>query len=719
MRYLLLVCLSAIFLQTGLNAQITSITIEVDQTFSEPLPDADLTGYTVYSVYANFTNSQDFLSAIFGIFNEPEDIVLSFDCACFNSDFAGLTGAENNSNFWPIAPSSEFDSYITIGQESTQDPGQTQFISSQPPTAVAVNSFENDCLMNVDDGAFFTTFPQPNGFAGADLKVKIAQFTTCGNFCFSFGVQMFINGNQFDEDRSMWSVCSDLCAINPVDDSISILQDFSCNGDQAIIGLGAGGNGTITYELYDDNGGFPVLIDTQEDNSEFTVNDSGEYFAVLTDIAGCTSTTPIISLDEPAPFEVEVTSFVDLLCANDQNAEVCILASGGTGPYLITAELPDNTSTNLSNPGCVSNLACDGNNNIVLFNAIDSEGCTTQVQQTISCPSAILIEMIPSDLLCNGISEGELQIQVTGGTGPYDASVTGPGLNIELNDFNFSIGFDGLGTGTFNVEITDDNGCIAAASAPVDEPTAINITSSAENLDCSDSCNGTAVISASGGTAPYTTTILQNNVPVSNGNLCAGDYLVQITDGNDCVATEILSVDAPDAIVANTLPADSICIVDCTGVLCAAVLSGGTGDFEYSIPNQAGPQSDPCFGDLCVDNYTIVIEDENGCSVSVNGFIPDVTDIDHPLYVICNPELIFPNVFSPNGDDINEFFFIDGLDAYPNSSIQIFNRWGNIVFESDNYKNNWDAKDATEGTYFFTFKAERYGEEKGTITILR
>jgi gliding motility-associated-like protein len=147
------------------------------------------------------------------------------------------------------------------------------------------------------------------------------------------------------------------------------------------------------------------------------------------------------------------------------------------------------------------------------------------------------------------------------------------------------------------------------------------------------------------------------------------------------------------------------------------VLSGGTGDFEYSLSGEV--QDDPCFDGLCVGTYTIQITDENDCSVSVSGYVPEVTDPSHPLYVVCNPELTFPNIFSPNDDDVNEFYIIDGLEAYPNSSLQIFNRWGNIVFESDDYKNNWDAKDASEGTYFYTFKTERYGEKNGHITIVR
>ncbi len=72
--------------------------------------------------------------------------------------------------------------------------------------------------------------------------------------------------------------------------------------------------------------------------------------------------------------------------------------------------------------------------------------------------------------------------------------------------------------------------------------------------------------------------------------------------------------------------------------------------------------------------------------------------------VKCN-ELIVYNGFSPNGDGVNEFFKIDGLGAYPNHKIMVFNRWGNKVFETQNYRNDWNGwwhdKKLPVGTYFY------------------
>ena len=64
---------------------------------------------------------------------------------------------------------------------------------------------------------------------------------------------------------------------------------------------------------------------------------------------------------------------------------------------------------------------------------------------------------------------------------------------------------------------------------------------------------------------------------------------------------------------------------------------------------------------------------------------------------------IIPNIFTPNGDGINDFFIIENIERFPNSKLEIFNRWGKLVYKSDNYKNNWDGNDLNAGTYYYIF----------------
>ena len=84
-------------------------------------------------------------------------------------------------------------------------------------------------------------------------------------------------------------------------------------------------------------------------------------------------------------------------------------------------------------------------------------------------------------------------------------------------------------------------------------------------------------------------------------------------------------------------------------------------------------------------------------------------------------EIIIPNIFTPhNQDNLNDDFVVDGLDVYKNVSLRVFNRWGNLVYESDDYKNGeWSAKDESEGTYFYVLILENGIEHTGTVLVKR
>jgi len=82
--------------------------------------------------------------------------------------------------------------------------------------------------------------------------------------------------------------------------------------------------------------------------------------------------------------------------------------------------------------------------------------------------------------------------------------------------------------------------------------------------------------------------------------------------------------------------------------------------------------------------------------------------------------LTIPNVFTPNGDGVNDFFYIDGLEFYPNSTLIIYNRWGQKVLEDTNYQNDWDGDKNSDGVYYWILKlVDRRGtEEHGIVTIV-
>ncbi len=78
-------------------------------------------------------------------------------------------------------------------------------------------------------------------------------------------------------------------------------------------------------------------------------------------------------------------------------------------------------------------------------------------------------------------------------------------------------------------------------------------------------------------------------------------------------------------------------------------------------------------------------------------------DTTSTMLTIVDCKVIVPNVITPNGDGKNEFFKINGLDNFPNSSLYVYNRWGKKVYESANYKNDWQPEQ-TDGTYFYVLE---------------
>lgn len=74
------------------------------------------------------------------------------------------------------------------------------------------------------------------------------------------------------------------------------------------------------------------------------------------------------------------------------------------------------------------------------------------------------------------------------------------------------------------------------------------------------------------------------------------------------------------------------------------------------------------------------------------------------IYVECETVEVYTG-FSPNGDDVNDFFTVQGIEGHPNNKVRVFNRWGNMIFEGNNYQNNWDGSwngsRLPQGTYFY------------------
>ena len=101
--------------------------------------------------------------------------------------------------------------------------------------------------------------------------------------------------------------------------------------------------------------------------------------------------------------------------------------------------------------------------------------------------------------------------------------------------------------------------------------------------------------------------------------------------------------------------------------------------------------------------YHFVFTNANSCTDTV-------------AVTVIKTDLVIPNIFTPNNDGKNDVFKITGLESFPGSQLIIFNRWGNEVYQTGDYQNNWDGSNLAEGTYYYILNRK---ERSGSITTFK
>ncbi|MCK5824260.1 MAG: gliding motility-associated C-terminal domain-containing protein [Ichthyobacteriaceae bacterium] len=104
-----------------------------------------------------------------------------------------------------------------------------------------------------------------------------------------------------------------------------------------------------------------------------------------------------------------------------------------------------------------------------------------------------------------------------------------------------------------------------------------------------------------------------------------------------------------------------------------------------------------------------------GCTAS--GALRVMVKADNVLANYALANCVFPNIITPNGDGINDVFFIECLDNMEIAKFEIFNRWGSKVYTDDNYDNNW-GEGVKEGTYFYTIELNNHNPITGYINVV-
>jgi gliding motility-associated-like protein len=428
-----------------------------------------------------------------------------------------------------------------------------------------------------------------------------------------------------------------------------------------------------------------------------------------------------------------VTSIITLLPADATllQSSSCIASDTGTFVQLLVNQHGcDSIVTSIihfapSDTTVLQSFTCDPDEVSVtgmLYST--TQGCDSLVLDIVALhplPQVEIISLIDYagfDVSCHAAADASIMAQLTG-TGPFVYLWSTGDTSSQLSM---------LMAGEYQVAVTDANGCEVTDSITLIEPEPFAIAFQISPPGCFAQQEGSITVIPSGGVAPYTFA-LNGSVPQSDAtftSLTEGLYMITAFDANDCQVSEIIRIDAPiqvqvdlgsdqqaaagDTILLEAIvdiPLDSISLISWTGISstpCPTCLT------QTIVP-------------LVTTAYAVEVVSVDGCS--------DRDDMT--IFIDRQEDIYVPNIFSPNGDGINDQISVfAGSDVREIMSWVIFDGWGNMVFQARGFMPNdesvyWDgnAQNKPLNPGVFTYRLDvllQDGTTKvvyGDVTLLR
>jgi uncharacterized protein (DUF2141 family) len=372
-----------------------------------------------------------------------------------------------------------------------------------------------------------------------------------------------------------------------------------------VVNAGAnGGNGIYTYNLQYSPENTPALDDQGNpiilSSPNYSDLNPDCYRWNVVDGNGCVGNSTQFCVTQPAALFAIVVSTIASTCSDSNDGSVVMTWGGGTGDV-------DWSANNIDGP------YIDGTNFIVdvasgagIMYGMDSNGCMDEVPFTVASPAAVVVNATSTEPTCFNGANGTITGSATGGTGAFSYS---------LDNENFgSANFSGLAAGDYTVYALDVNDCPGQTTISIDEPAEIEASTSSTNVSCNGDDDGCIEVDVNGGTAPYQ---INGGNLVQFCDLAPGDYTYDVVDANGCTTTTSGSISEPVELDATTTSADITCNDEGDGEIVINA-TGGTAPYSYS--NNCGDnfQSSSTFDDLDAGTYCVVVEDDNGCQVTIS-----------------------------------------------------------------------------------------------------
>ncbi len=508
--------------------------------------------------------------------------------------------------------------------------------------------------------------------------------------------------------------------------NIVTLNDAPCFGTNQGSIVVNGSNGFMGTQF------FSYIIYDSDENEYLTASgtgdlnipniEAGDYTVLVTD-GQCAAVNQLsFTIDQATEILIDenTTTITPPTCFEFCDGSITVNAMGGSGPY---------TYTWVANGLVSPTITGICGNQFHYVDIMDDNGCVIRDSIFLNEPDELLISLINlQNPGCFNSTDGILSIAVNGGTEPYNYVWDG-----EVSD---TISAENLGEGIFTVSVTDDNNCMAIFSEELIAPDPIQATFPIPDpLTCFGDQTCITVTDVFGGNGSNYTFSINNSIsfPIDSCvNVIADTFSIKVFDndgGVNCFIDTTIIIDQPEQVIVDIGPdVLEVALGDSSVFLQANVQSVNPVEFLWAPQNEF-----ECIDPLCqiisiapieATEYSVTVVDSNGCSAE-----------DEIQIIIGEERLVYiPNAFSPNGDGYNDRFGIfvgDGIESI--ETFSIFDRWGNLVFDTKNIdaldvqQNQWDGKlknrKVVPGIYAYIAKVKFIdGLEqvyKGSFTLIK
>ena len=383
-----------------------------------------------------------------------------------------------------------------------------------------------------------------------------------------------------------------------VEVNAALTSGVSCYDTQdAVLTIIETTGGSGMYEYYISNN--PTVFTTQ---TEWTGLAGGQTLSIYAvDSNGCFGQSDAVAISIPTEINVGFqtnASVIDATCANTPDGQIYLQAFGGAAPATIQYSVDGENYA-------PSPLMVTGGTYTVT--AQDVNGCTaTMEQEVVVGPAAIDVNAMSMPEACFGSADGQVSWAPEGGEGMYTYAFGG--------EATAETAVSDLAPGTYEVTVTDEDGCSETVSVEVAAGVEITATAVSTDASCFGDDDGEVELSAEGGTGSFQYSDDGNNFGQDNefDDLLAGTYDFFVQDENGCVESVEATIGEPEAIVVTGIASEGS--VTGEGAIDVTVTGGSLPyTYEWIGPGVSGQDGQDLEG-ISTGSYTVDVTDDNGCT---------------------------------------------------------------------------------------------------------